>query len=408
MAYRTATLAFLFGLVTAAHGLEWRLRAGSDIIGEQFYLIERDTLDVSTELRGQLQTLWDHDGRRWRGVRVDHRLGGGTHSLRDDVSGEGTFVIDSTWQAEGRLLGAARHYLATASGARSDFVEGRASVLLRHGRPGVGQSWGIDQGVEGLSYRQHSPLLLNAARHWHGIVFDGQHAFDLYGARAAVEHEIVPDSSGLGFWGLAADAYGMRGLSAAWDASGDLSLVLRRYRDRAAHPHEADLDGRLRAGWRFAPTWSFEASTGATAVRYSPADSIYYDVLRLQPAVELVWWPTWGSIRLGPTVAWQRSASLRGEDYVQWGAQAGTSVLSGRLGFVDLAAQVGRRNYVYPDEAVFTDYTYWDLTLVVAARLPGGVQLDTFLIGRTEGHRERGENTRSILLTVDVSRALRR
>jgi len=95
-----AAARYLGRLVAAGPGsLEWRVRTGTDLIGEQFHLIEDDTLDLTTEFRTELQTHWRYGGLgaglRWRDVDLDHRVGIGTETLRHDFSGSVIWNPDS-------------------------------------------------------------------------------------------------------------------------------------------------------------------------------------------------------------------------------------------------------------------------------------------------------------------------
>jgi len=423
MAHRIVTFAFVLALATASDALEWRIHTGTDLIGERFQLIESDTLDLTTEFRGQLQTRWTYDGARWGDVELDHRVGIGTQALRHDMFGNAVWQANNAWRVTMRGNSHARYYLDTADGSRSNFAQGWAQVLLQRipedlfgglsefdGSP----TWGIDQGIEGTAYGNRSPVFLNGVRHWHGFVVDRRRSFDFFGGRCVLEHEHLPDSTALDYWGVVGDAYGTWSPSFPWDLSGDLSFLARRYREPSLRPHQTELDAHLRAAWRFTPMWSLEANPAFRLSRYdhpssaASLDTIYYDAVRCEPAFELVWWPDWGSVRAGPKAGWQRSSTFRGEDYSQWGAQMGVNLFSLQWGFFDLTAEVGRRNYRYDEEALFSDYTFWDATLLLTGHLPWALQVDAFLILRSEYHRDALDNSRSVLLTVDLSRTLGR
>lgn len=386
--------------------LTWRVRTGTDVIGERFRLIETDTLDLTTEYRGQLQTTWRYRGEDWTNILVDNRLGIGTLSARHDLDMRASRRLGQRWSVDLSGITAYRHYLDSADGIRSDFAEGRFVTTLRRGRRTALRTWGIEQGIEGLAYEQDSPLFLDGVRHWHGFIYDSRRGLDFVGARAVVEHEVVPDSSGLNAWGVVADAYTMRSLSDSWMLSGDGSVVARRYRDRTTRPHRVDVYANGRLAYRFAPSWSVESTLGVTGNVHSPADSIYYDVYHAQPTIELVWWPLWGQVRLGPAFAVQRSPTIASDDYTQWGATAGANLFSARRGFFDATVTVGHRNYANDAEAYLSDYLYWDGTLALTTYLPWGIDLDTFLLVRTERHRESGDNSTSVLFTLNLSRKL--
>ncbi len=406
MIHQLCAIILLACAASPASAVEWRLRAGTDVIGERFRLIETDTLDFTTEYRGELETFWTHSGQSWRDVRVDNRFGIGNLAARHDFDMRGTWHAAPTWSVEFDALTSARHYLDAEDSIRSDLAEGSVGVVLRRTDEEQGLSFGIDQGIEGLAYERTTSVYLDAARHWHGFVFNGQHGFDYFGGRAIFEREVVPDSTGLGFSGLATDAYGLHSLSPDWSVSGDGAVYYRRYRDTATHPHTTDLTGSARIEWRYALDWSAEASLEGSRTSYTPADSTYYDLRYVQPSLEFVWWPAWGQVRGGPHVGWQRSSTLAGEKYMQWGGRVGANLFSLRHGFLDATLTVGRRDYADDDEAIFSDYTYYDGTIVLTANLPWGFEVDTFVLIRTEDHRDSGDNSTSVLLTVDLSRRL--
>lgn len=401
-------------LVSSAsgEGLEWRVRAGTDIVGERFNLIDTDTLDLSTDYRIQLETRWKTDSRRWQGVDLDSRIGIGTQALRHDFTGKATWLVGGPWQIEFSGLSIARYYLNTADGTRSNFAQGRADVLLERTLFGSSTLWGIDQGVEGTAYGTNSSVFLSGIRDWHGLAVKGRHDYDFYGGRAVFEHEHIPDSTGLDYVGLAGDCYGSASFGMNWDLSGDLTVSADHYRDPTVHPHQLLLNANTRVDWRFLLDWSAEFNPAFSLAAYdrsgSPAsfDSIYYDYHRITPALYLVWWPTWGSVRAGPTADWQYSPTFDGEDYREWGGEVGFNLISRRWGFFDLTMKVGRRNYLNDAAAYFTDYTFWDSSLLVSANLPWGMRLDGFLILRDEYHTDSIDNTRSILLTFDFSHRL--
>lgn len=408
-----AAALYLGRLVAAGPGsLEWRVRTGTDLIGEQFHLIDDDTLDLTTEFRTELQTRWRYGGLgaglRWRDVDLDHRVGIGTETLRHDFSGSAIWNPDSAWHVDMRGLTLARYYLDDAGGTRSNFVQGRFQAILRREPFDENASWGIDQGVEGAAYGNRSSVFLNGLRHWHGLVVDGQRGFDFYGGRVVLEHERIPDSTALDYVGVGGDLYGTWSPSLSWDASGEVAFTGRRYRNPQVRPHESTLTAHTRLGWRLLADWSVEVDPTLTVASYDPADSIYYSHRRIAPAISLVWWPTWGSVRVGPRAAWQRSRTFRGEDYAEWGFQASVNLFSSERGFLDLTTEVGWRDYLHDEEAFFTDHRYWDTTLLLTGHLPWGLQLDTFVTFRAESHPNAVDNTRSILVAVDLSRALDR
>ncbi len=386
--------------------LTWHVRAGTDVIGERFRLVETDTLDLTTEYRGQLQTTWRYRGDDWTNILVDNRLGIGTLSARHDLDMRASRRLGPRWSIDLSGITAYRHYLDSADGIRSDFAEGRFVTTIRRGGRNALRTWGIEQGIEGLAYEQDSPLFLDGVRHWHGFVYDSRRGLDFVGARAAVEHEVVPDSSGLNSWGIVADAYTMRSLGDSWMLSGDGSVIGRRYRDTSARPHSVDVYTNGRLAYRLTPSWSVEGTLGVTGNIYSPADSIYYDLYHFQPTIELVWWPLWGQVRVGPAFAVQQSPTVSSDDYTQWGATAGTNLFSIRHGFLDATVTVGRRNYANDAEAYLSDYLYWDGTLALTTYLPWGIDLDSFVLVRTERHKESGDNSTSVLFTLNLSRKL--
>lgn len=401
------------GVPSAEPGfLEWRVRTGTDLIGEQFHLIDEDTLDLTTELRTQLQARWSYPGSElascWRAVDLDHRVGIGTEAFRYDFSGKAVWHPDSAWRLDMRGLSLARYYLGDAGGVRSDFVQGRLQAILERDLFDENSAWGIDQGIEGTAYRAGSPTLLDGLRHWHGFVVDGQRGFDFYGGRVVLEHERIPDSTALDYVGIVGDGYATWSLSDTWDLSGDASFIGKRYRDPGVHPHQSTLAANVRLGWQVLPDWSVELNPALTLASYDPADSIFYGYRRTEAALSLIRWTLWGSLRGGPRAAWQYSRALRGDEYVEWGMQAGVNLFTVERGFADLRTEFGWRNYLHDDEAFFSDYRYWDTALLATARLPWRLQLDAFVVFRAEFHATTLDDTRSILLAIDLSRTLNR
>jgi len=390
-----------------AAGLEWRLRVGSDVIGQRFRVIDTDTTDIATEFRAQLQTLWEHSGSSWRRVTLDHRIGAGTLSLRDDVRAEAKLELSPIWAAIMRSSGAARYYFDDAGGARSDFAEGRAEVSIQRNVGGEAFRLGIDQGVEGLAYRKRSTVFRNGIRHWHGLSFDGRSVFDFYGGRLVFEREYVPDSTQIGYVGLNGDLFGIWNAADELSISADAVYFVRRYEDKWTRPHQVDVIGQIRTSWRLGSRWSLDVVTAGSSAWHSQTNDAFYDVKTVEPAIEAIYWPDWGSARIGPAAAFQQSASFWGDGYSQWSALGGANVFSSAWGLFDLTAEVGRRDYSEDGEALFSDYTFWDVALLSSANLYWDIRMEAFLTLRSEYHADAENSVSSIVLTVDMSRSIR-
>jgi hypothetical protein len=386
---------------------EWHARVGTDLIGEQFRLVDTDTLDLTTDYRAQLQTTWQSGDDTSSHVYVDNRIGMGTLAARHDLEIGGAMRLNRAWRLDLDAFTAARYYLDESSGTRSHFTEGRTNVVTRYGVPGSPVAWSLDQGASGIVYSGNSNYYLNALRHWHGIGTELRDGFDYGAARLLGIREVVPDSAGMGYWGVSVDGYTMRSLTSDWDMSSDLIATWRRYADSDTHPDQTDTYGSIRVDRRFNTAWSMQVSSDISATAYSPADSIYYTVYAVKPTLTAAWWPSWGQIRSGPSMAFQRSPTLAGENYRQWGGLVGFNGYSSRWGFIDASITIGHRDYLHDDEAFFSDYLYWDGTLALTAHLPWNIELDTFIILRNESHREAADNSASVLLTVDISRRIR-
>ena len=152
-----AFVAVLIGIYTPANAsaneapstLTWRVRTGTDVIGERFRLVDTDTLDLTTEYRGQIQTTWRYRGDDWTNILVDNRFGIGTLSARHDLDMRASRRLGPRWSIDLSGITAYRHYLDSADGIRSDFTEGRFVTTIRRGGRNALRTWGIEQGIEG-------------------------------------------------------------------------------------------------------------------------------------------------------------------------------------------------------------------------------------------------------------------
>ena len=393
------------GWIHSAHAAEWYLHAGSDILGEQFVLIDEDTLDYSLEYRGMLRTRWNPLGEQWENAGIENTLSIGNLALRESLTGEGTRRFSNLWAFDTRGQMLLRHYWGNDSDNRSDWAraEGRATVKRSFSND---TELGFEQGMCALAYRTGSPVYLDSYRHWHGFTFQQTTGFRYGGARCVLEHEIVPDSTELTSWGMSAGLYGVIPVNTVWELNGDASLRTMWFDDTDVQPNRTTLFASLGLSRRIGLDWSVEYDPDIRILHYAPSDSTFYSTWNMQNTVDAVRWFSWGYLRGGPVVGWQRASSDGYDEYDVIGGHVDINVLSVVPGVIDASIEAGHVGYTAEHESVYTDHYYWDVTLLLSLNTPWDTRFDVSFVLSSRHHDVWEDNSRSFFLTVDLSRLM--
>jgi hypothetical protein len=386
---------------------QYRVHVGSDVLGDNYHLADAETTDVETDFYTQLRVRSDGSLGSWKTIALDNRMGVGLRSLKYDFRGNAAWEGASPWEVNLDASANARRFHGSKSAMRSSFAEGLVSLDVRRPLPTYPEmKLGMLHTVQGITYGTRSSLYVNALRHWHGVIAHRARGLNFASAKIGIEHEFVPDSANLEYRALSGDLYGMFALSLDWLASGNVSSSYRSYASSRAHPNELSSLATGHLTRRLNSEFAVSCGMTGSILSFDPADSVYISLRNAELVSEMTWSPGQTSGRLGVGVGLQRSPSSRTEDYGDISIQGGVSITSLGFGFSDVSLKVGKRIYRYPGEALMTDYRYWDATALLSGLTLFGLRFEGFSVMHSEYHADSSENSRSLLLIVDISRSI--
>jgi len=404
-------LVLLSGPCVARAGDAWEttyeLHAATEVAGEGFRIVEAETTEVTTDAYGQLRVVSSGAFGSWGNITLDNRFAAGMSSLRYDF--RGTAERKNTSPVGINLDGtfSARRFHGANSVSRSSYIEtsGEVAALspLPHAYPGT---WGSVHSVRGVWYDRTSSVYTNAISHWHGLALETTRDLSTWTAKAGVEHEFVPDSSELGYWGLSGNSFAMWVPSLDWLVSGGVIAAWKDYPAPGTHPDERSATMHARVTRRLNPSWSLETGINAALLAFRPAGEVFPSTRNLELLAEAKWEPGLVSTRLGAGAGMQRSPSSPADEYSERFFQAGCNLISRTSGFSDVSIRAGKRIFRHPSAAYSTEYVFSEFTALVSGARLFGVRAEAFVTFRSEHHQDDKENARNLFITVDISRVM--
>jgi len=385
----------------------YELHAATEVAGEGFRIVESETTEVTTDAYGQLRVVSSGALGSWRNIILDNRFAAGMSSLRYDFRGTGEWKNTSPVGVNLDGAVSARRFHGANSASRSSYIEtsGEVAALspLPHAYPGT---WGSVHLVRGVWYDRTSSVYTNAMSHWHGLALETTRDLSTWTTKAGVEHEFVPDSSELGYWGFSGSSFAMWVPSLDWLVSGGVIAAWKDYPAPGTHPDESSATLHARVTRRLNPSWSLETGINGAVLAFSPADDVFPSTHNLELLAEAKWEPGLVSTRFGAGAGMQQSPSSPADEYSERFLQAGCNLISRTSGFSDVSFRAGKRTYRHPSAAYSSDYVFGEFTALVSGARLFGVRAEAFVTFRSEHHEDDTENSRNLFITVDISRTM--
>ncbi len=373
-----------------------------DLIGSNSAL--RDTTDVFTEARAQLELSLAGTGRQHR-WQARTRLSAGTDLYRESLAlqyrwrpVERPTRADLSLDVEGRQFRADSDFSLSSNYGR---IQQQAQL-----RREVSTRWevGVRERLDATNFRRRSTFeqdqtrmdfSLTAAAHTDRVAAD---------LESGGGFRDVPDSSAISYQRGWATADVSLQLSERWRLDLPGRVERRVYQNpRARSPFwDAIVEPVLRAD--LSPRWELELRTSHQALFYDVEDTaqVYYDLWAGRVGVRAT--HAGGALRVGVEPRWTWLASPRSveEKYREPSVLLQVEWFSAGHVWVSVSQEVGRRFYGHSGDelSIYSDYTFLRSTLVGSVQLRPQVSLHAFVSDEPESHARAQDDNRLTLANL--------
>jgi hypothetical protein len=395
---------------TVSEGVELQPKVGFafEHFGETYRLTaDRDTVSTISDfgpLVGlSLRTPYD-PARRFQ-LDADFHLGRETRRLRFDFSGRlrrAAHAFEVDHQSSYRVFRESGDYTVS-----SDTFEDYARLTYEL-RLDEAVRLRLHETLDVVWYREPSEYNLNTLLHRPGG--DARLTFGEFNeARIGYRfgRRTVPDSTSLEYRRHTGE-FDLN-LLHGWSSSLDVSYRLDRRVYPPASVRESSWENRVDVAAALSPG---ERSTLRLVhenelMRYEEPDELDFDYHWVRTGLGLEIHQTEAlDISVMPLYTFLTSGTAPEEEYAEIAIEFGTHWRLGCGTWITVSDEVGRRNYESPvvasEDALYSDYVYNRVTLLVAAELAGSILVDIFANWEPENHSLDEHDSDSRLLSVEI------